>query len=76
MDNPNQKYWLPSKFELHNTFLFLFYNVFKEKMFTIQIEDGREAPLKSSIILRKSWKMFKSDQNSKSIHNKIFYKYT
>ena len=26
------------------TFLFLFYNVHKEKMFTIEIEDGREAP--------------------------------
>jgi len=24
--------------------LFLFYNVFKEKMFTIEIEDGCEAP--------------------------------
>ena len=24
--------------------LFLFYNVYKEKMFTIEIEDGREAP--------------------------------
>ena len=24
--------------------LFLFYNVYKEKTFTIEIEDGREAP--------------------------------
>ena len=30
--------------------LFLFYNVYKEKMFTIKIEDGREAPSKPRII--------------------------
>ena len=29
-----------------------FYNVHKENMFTIDIEDGREAPLKPSILLR------------------------
>ena len=30
-------------------FCFLFYNVHKENMFTIKIEDGREEPLKHSI---------------------------
>ena len=30
--------------------LFLFYNIKKEKMFTIEIEDGCKAPKKSSII--------------------------
>jgi len=36
------------QFILENTqtFLFLFYNVYKEKMFTIEIEDAREASLK------------------------------
>ena len=27
--------------------LFLFYNVYKEKMFTMLVENGREAPLKA-----------------------------
>ena len=27
------------------TFLFLFYNVYKEKMFTIEIEDGAKRPV-------------------------------
>ena len=31
--------------KIHEIFvLFLFYNVYKENMFTIEIEDGREAP--------------------------------
>ena len=29
--------------------MFLFFNVFKEKMFTNEIEDGREGPLKQSV---------------------------
>ena len=33
------------------TLLLLFYNVYKEKMFTIQIEDGREAPRKPSLYM-------------------------
>ena len=32
--------------------LFLFYNVYKEKIFTIEIEDGREASCKPTI-----WKL-------------------
>ena len=29
---------------------FLFYKAYKEKMFTIEIEDGREAPLNASFL--------------------------
>jgi len=36
-----------------NFFLFFFYNFYKEKMFTIKIEDGREAPLMPSIYIRR-----------------------
>ena len=36
-------------YEIHEPF---FYNVHKENMFTIEIEDGREASLKPSILLR------------------------
>ena len=40
-------------------FCFLFYNVYKEKMFTIKVEDGREVPCKLSIhYLRISWTKF------------------
>ena len=38
-------------FKIHEIFirsatslLFLFYNVYNDKMFTVEIEDGREAP--------------------------------
>ena len=31
--------------------VFLFYNVYKEKMFTIEMEDGREAKRSSSLVL-------------------------
>ena len=34
-----------------NFYLFLFYNVYKEKMFTIEIEYGCEAPWKPSICI-------------------------
>ena len=34
--------WVPENGR--DLFLFLFYNVYKKKMFTIEIADGREAP--------------------------------
>jgi len=34
----------------------LFYDVHKENMFTINIEDGREAPSKASILYSTSWR--------------------
>jgi len=36
----------------------LFYNVHKEKMFTINLEDGRKAPSKASLIIIKNFKNF------------------
>ena len=34
-----------------NFLCFLFFNVHKDNMFTIQIEDGREAPFKPSLYI-------------------------
>ena len=39
-----------------NFLCFLFFNVHKDNMFTIQIEDGREAPLKPSNINSNTFK--------------------
>ena len=64
MNDQNFKYLSPSKFDLHKVFenfenprffcenpriiFVLFYDVRKENMFTINLEDGREAPSKAS----------------------------
>ena len=50
-----------SKISLQQNSTF-FYNVFKEKMFKIEIEDGREAPLKPSI--------FKNSTHTVYFHSK------
>ena len=44
------KFWKSTKFfmKIRELFLFLFYDVHKENMFTINLEDGREAPSKAS----------------------------
>jgi len=56
MEDQTSKNLPPTKFNLHKILkiqefcfenpqsLFLFYNVYKEKMFTIEIEDGHEVP--------------------------------
>ena len=64
MNDQNFKYLSPSKFDLHYVFdnfeiheffcenpriiFVLFNDVHKENMFTINLEDGREAPSKAS----------------------------
>ena len=55
MEDQNFKNFPPTKFDV-------FYNVFKEKMFKIEIEDGREAPLKPSI--------FKNSTHTVYFHSK------
>ena len=59
MNDQNFKYLCPSKFDLHlifenfenpRIFFVLFHDVHKENMFTINLEDGREAPSKASKI--------------------------
>ena len=41
------------RFDFHSIFnLVLFYNFHKEKMFTIEIEDGRKAPEKPSNFIK------------------------
>ena len=42
MDDQNFKNYPPNKIWFSLNFLFLFYNVYKEKMITIIIEDGDE----------------------------------
>ena len=65
MNDQNCKYLSPLKFDLHyifenfenppnfcenpQTIFVLFYDVHKENMFTINLEDGREAPYRTSI---------------------------
>jgi len=44
------KFWKSTNFFVKIRELFLFYDVHKENMFTINLEDGREAPSKVSII--------------------------
>ena len=53
MNDQNFKYLSPSKFDLHEifenfenplNFFVLFYNVHKESMITVKIEDGQGAP--------------------------------
>ena len=45
------KFWISAKFVLKSAnFLVLFNNVLKEKMFTNELEDGCEAPLKPDVI--------------------------
>ena len=59
------KFWKSAKFVLKNLqtfFLILFYNVYKEKMFTR--EDGREAPLKPSIHIALQTKFWLSNVDS------------
>ena len=56
MNDQNFKYLSSSKFDLNffcenpRIIFVLFYDVHKENMFTINLEDGREAPSKASII--------------------------
>ena len=54
MNDQNFKYLSPSKFDVHKILcenpriiFVLFYDVHKENMFTINLEDGREAPSKA-----------------------------
>ena len=49
MNHQNFKYLSPSNFENPRIIFVLFYDVHKENMFTINIEDGREAPYKASM---------------------------
>ena len=51
--------------------LFLFYNIYKEKMFTIEIEDGRESPLKPSYFKD----MNKKYENKTWLQNSTIRKY-
>ena len=60
MNDQNFKYLSTSKFDLHEIheifcenpriIFVLFYDVYKESMFTINLEDGREAPSKASYL--------------------------
>ena len=45
--------------KIREIFLFLFYDVHKENMFTINLEDGHERPLRLVFVNLRTWKLFR-----------------
>ena len=54
------------------TIFVLFYDVYKENMFTINLEDGREAPSKASILHFFSQEFIKNTENWNIFYIKLF----